>query len=519
MLGLRRTIGVGLLTAAVTIAVEAPAYAAQPIWMEINQSYYLNTGGQITRVAVANPKIADVTILGASALNVIAFASGTTTLTIWTADGDRQEFQVVVSTSDSGIAAMIQQKIGLPGVTVEKIGNKIILSGTVKNQKERDYAVSIAAAFVPDSGEAKKTDDSTGGDSSIWDAAGLEGDDGDLTYPNIINLLEMESPDQINFEAMVIEISSNDAKSLGIQYGSSIGSTTSFGNEGIYFAGEGFGAQRDPGNHWYNRNWLFTHFSQINAQINALITNGKARVVSRPNITTMSGKNAGILIGGQMPYIVSGGTNSSDSVTFKDYGIQLNLIKPVVDRDMNITARLYAAVSRLDWSNAATSTNSAWPALATRSAETMVSIPSGMTMIIGGLLNSDDSKTLKKVPLLGSIPILGELFKYHDESKTKTEIMILITPRVVNASTPAQMSDRMKDVYQDARREELSRQEVDLNAPVPTKAEEEAKRAALNQANRERPKMSQQGDSMLGRYLDQDVLRKPSEEEKQSARK
>ncbi len=149
MFGWSKNIGIGLLAASVAIAAEAPAYAAQqPIWLEVNQSYYLNTGGQITRVAVANPKIADVNILGASALNVVAFGAGTTTLTVWTSDGIRQEFQVVVSSSDSGLAALIQKTIGLPGVRVDKIGDKIILTGTVQNQRERDRAVQIASMFV-----------------------------------------------------------------------------------------------------------------------------------------------------------------------------------------------------------------------------------------------------------------------------------------------------------------------------------------------------------------------------------
>ncbi len=328
----------------------------------------------------------------------------------------------------------------------------------------------------------------------------------------------MVNPDQINIEALVIEINSSDAKNLGVQYGSSIGSTTTFGNEGIYFAGEGFGAQREKGDRWYNRNWLFTHFSQINARISALITQGKARIVSRPNITTMSGKTAGILVGGKVPYPVNNG-NGSTSVSWQNYGVELDLIKPVVDQDNNVTARLFASVSRLDWANAVSSSNSTWPALATRQAETMVNIPSGMTMVIGGLLNSEDSKVLKKVPLLGNIPILGELFKYHEDSNTKTEIMILITPRVVNETTPTRMTDQMRDMYRDERRAEDKRPEVDVNAPVPSVEEEKAAKLAEQQKAVADPKLTQEEDSILGKYLHQDVLRKPTEDERQEAKK
>lgn len=546
MFGWSKNIGIGLLAASVAIAAEAPAYAAQqPIWLEVNQSYYLNTGGQITRVAVANPKIADVNILGASALNVVAFGAGTTTLTVWTSDGIRQEFQVVVSSSDSGLAALIQKTIGLPGVRVDKIGDKVILTGTVQNQRERDRAVQIASMFVQ--GKTEKEDEGnssliSGGVGTV-SGASVEKDDADVTHPNVINLIEMVNPDQINIEALVIEINSSDAKNLGIQFGSNLAqistsstsettntssnsssststtNTISFGNEGIYFAGESFGAQRAKGEHWYDRNWLFTHFSQINARISALITQGKARIVSRPNITTMSGKTAGILVGGKVPYPVNNG-NGSTSVSWQNYGIELDLIKPVVDQDNNVTARLFASVSRLDWANAVSSSDSTWPALATRQAETMVNVPSGMTMVIGGLLNSEDSRVLKKVPLLGNIPILGELFKYHEDSNTKTEIMILITPRVVNETTPTRMTDQMRDMYRNERRAEEKRPEVDVNEPVPSVEEEKAAKLAEQQKKTVAdPKLTQEEDSILGKYLHQDVLRKPTEDERREAKK
>ena len=125
---MRTSILAGVLSASVALAAEAPVYAAaQPIWLEINQTYYLNTGAQIERVAVGNPSIADVRILGASAVNVVAFAVGSTALTVWTKDGMRQEFNIVVSASDSGMADMIEKAINMPNVKVKKVGDKILL--------------------------------------------------------------------------------------------------------------------------------------------------------------------------------------------------------------------------------------------------------------------------------------------------------------------------------------------------------------------------------------------------------
>lgn len=195
----------------------------------------------------------------------------------------------------------------------------------------------------------------------------------------------------------------------------------------------------------------------------------------------MSGKDAKILIGGEIPYESSNGFGST-TTEYKEYGIGLDLRAPTVDRDGNITTELETQVSRLDWDNAVTKDGYKMPGIATRSAYTTVNIPSGMTMVIGGLLNSDDANTIQKVPLLGNIPILGELFKYHNKSRQKTEIVVLITPRVVSEETPACMSPDMEDAYNDSRREVRDMKQVDVNGDIPEKSNEqlakEAKEAA-----------------------------------------
>jgi len=104
-------------------------------------------------------------------------------------------------------------------------------------------------------------------------------------------------------------------------------------------------------------------------------------------------------------------------------------------------------------------------------------------MAIGGLLNSEDSKIVQKVPLLGDIPILGELFKYHNDSRQKSEIMILLTPRVVNERTEVKMSDKMADYFNDNRREVRDMQSVDVNGPIPEKPDKKKKAAVQDETS------------------------------------
>lgn len=474
--GTKIALGMAAITA---ITAPAPAYAyAQPLWLGVNQSYYLSTSSSITKVAVGNPQIADVQELSDFAINIVAVKQGTTTINVWTADGMRQDFTVSVNNEDKGLAAAIEQAIRLPGVTVQMVGNRVLLRGTVRNQYEKDLAFKVACLYVgEDPTETQSNTVKLGSSGSSAVKTTVTTEEQKDSSARVINLLDMENPDQINMEAMVIEINSDDAKKLGVTYSS----PTTDGSDGItmndpgtFYAGETYGAQRDKGSHWYSRNWLFTHFSQINAQLRLLIEQGKARVVSRPNITTMSGKSAGILVGGQIPYPVASSSSNNITVEYKPYGISLNLINPTVDRQGNVQAKINAEVSRLDWANSVSANGYNMPGLSTRSAQTEVTIPSGMTMAIGGLLNSEDSKTIQKLPLLGDIPILGELFKYHNDSRQKSEIMILLTPRVVNERTEVKMSNKMADYFNDSRREVRDMQSVDVNGPIPEKKPKKA---------------------------------------------
>lgn len=483
--------------AAAAILSPAPAYAQfTPLSIDLNQSYYLNTGRSITRVAIANPKIADVSLLDGTSLNVIGISPGTTTLNVWASNGYRYEYRITVSNQDSGLAKIIEDAIGLPDVRVQMIGGKVLLRGSVKNQYEKELAYKIAKLYVgkdaessssstPKKGEPKQGSTNISALQSLGSSLGSSEDTRGDIDDTVVNMLEMTNPDQINIEAMFVEISADDAKSLGATYASEDETNTDGGiklnTAGTFFAGESYGNQRSGGSHWYNKNWLFRNFSKINAQIYALIENGKARIISRPNVTTMSGRDAKILIGGEIPYESSVGFGAT-TTQFREYGIGLDLHTPTVDRDGNITTELETQVSRLDWGNAVTKDGYKMPGLVTRSAYTTVNIPSGMTMVIGGLLNSDDANTIQKVPLLGNIPILGELFKYHNKTRQRTEIVVLITPRVVSEETPARMSPDMEDAYNDSRREVRDMKQVDVNGDIPEKSNEqlakEAKEAA-----------------------------------------
>lgn len=439
---------IGLLFAAAMFSFGS-ACAAEPVEVSLNESKYMAAPG-ITRLAVGNPAIADVQLLSSGDFLLVGKKAGTTSLIVWSDGGRRTEYIVYVAGNDRGMASAIQDAIGYPKVHVQMIEDRVMLRGKVENQYEHDTALKIAGLY-------------TGGDGS-----------------GVIDLLEMEHPSQIRLEAQIIEINSDYTKNLGIQYwsqtpGSNSNSDSSTGNSnsgitvgtaGLFYGGEDFSSNRKHGG------WLGSHVANVNVTLQALINEGKARILSRPSITTMSGKAANILIGGRIPIPVSDG-NGNVSIDWHEYGMKLN-IEPVVDSEDKITSKVHAEVSTLDYSHGVKIDSFSVPGIATREAESEVNVRSGMTMAIGGLINSEDAKIVSKIPLLGDLPIIGRFFRHTSNTRDKREVIILITPTLVADDTPVPMSRRMKESYEEIERTARNRELVETGKPVPqgTDAEE-----------------------------------------------
>lgn len=416
-----------LLAAWAVLAIGSATEAApQPIWMELNQAYLYQAGSsKITRVTVANPAIADVVVLDKVNLNIIGKALGSTSLSVWSANGMRQDFVISVCNTDTATAQFIKQSMGLDGIQVAKVGDKLVLQGTVENQYELNNALGMAKVYA--------------------------GED------NIVNLIQMKNPTMVNLSALVIDISGKDARDLGFKYGVAKEISLDGGVPKITFgtAGDFYG-----GMDWQD----YTHhpFQNVDFMIQALASQNKIKVLSRPNITTMSGEEAEILIGGELPIPTI--KDGEISVEWKPYGIKLK-IKPQVDQESKITSKVEAEVSGIDASVSIPTSAGKIPGLISRKASTMLSVPDGQTMAIGGLMNSDESKVITKVPILGDIPIIGEFFKHTSTSKDKRELMVLITPTIVTNNDPVKGSSRMLEEVENSKRQWQEMEDIYPNDP------------------------------------------------------
>lgn len=459
----------------------APAYAAETINVGEGESYRFFAKGNVTRVAVGDSTIADVVLLNGTnnEFLVVGHKTGSTSLLVWRGDVT-DTYVITVGANDAGMSNSIKQAIGLPGVNVRvaTIGGKkrVLLEGRVRDQAEHDRAVKIASLYTGDKFQDPKrrgTDD----EKFEYDVAYRSNG----TYENVVDLLVIEAPTQIRIEAQIVEVSNDDEDKWGLTYGNPSGEQY-IGEENTFYAGSGI--HRSNAGNPRGQNWFVNSFAQVNARLELLMKKGKAKILSRPSISTVSGSKAKIHIGGEIPYTKSN-KDGEISYEWKSYGIRLN-IDPVIGENDDITAEVHAEVSTPDWDNGIISNSIRMPAVRKRDVHSLVHIDAGKTMVIGGLLNSEDAKVVKKVPLLSSLPIIGEFFKHHTNDNEKRELVILLTPRIVSQDDPAQMSEKMTEWYAEQQYEADTRNEVDVNnPPLPKKIEEKLEKEEKEKKEKE----------------------------------
>lgn len=238
---------------------------------------------------------------------------------------------------------------------------------------------------------------------------------------NLLATLDVELK-QVSVEARIIAIDKNATKNLGVEwFWSSIPQNSDTREDnmpaakayGLIQFGREFSGVR---NEWY-----------ISAQINALVTDGKAKILSRPNVTTIQGREAVINVGSSVPVPKSQTTNSTvtTSIEYRDAGIILRYT-PHINVDGTITATIHTEVSTPQYVE-----NMNAYRFNTRSADTTVTVRDGEPMIIGGLIGAEEAKSVSKIPFLGDLPILGALFRNHRKSKSESELIIFLTAHVL----------------------------------------------------------------------------------------
>jgi pilus assembly protein CpaC len=461
---------VGAVLTAGVLAV-APARAADSVSLlsvQSGQSVLLQTPG-ISRVAIGDARIAGVLPIKNTQLLVNGKAPGHTTVLVW--EGSRRlTYEVTVTEQNvDDLAQMLRTSIDEPNVQIISFRDSVVVRGTVAdgvhNASLNDVldrfdayakkqgtsivnAVTVAHPLgelqrdltsIPGANDVRLDVDGKGdvivsghvrdtvvAQAVLQRAKGLAGSslsaDGKL-----IDRMATDMNSQIDIKVYVLEVDSTAAKSLGVQLQSAIfqGGGTSYTlgapSYPVVESPVGPGKALNLG--------AFFRTVTLAPTLNLMLQEGHARVLSAPDLVTTPGNAASFLVGGSYPIPYSTGLGQV-SIVYKDYGVQLN-VTPVLLGNGAVEAKIAPNVSDLDFSNAVTENGFVIPALKTSTLSTDVITQPGESIIMGGLLRRVENRTINKVPLLGDIPILGELFRSTAYQSQQSDVVFVMTPQVI----------------------------------------------------------------------------------------
>jgi len=369
----------------------------------VGQSRIINFDRPIGRFSISNPDIAEAVLVAPDQVVINGKAFGQINLIAWEQRGAHRfvVFDVYVRANLSLIDSQIRALFPKDDIRLSQANGSVVISGNAS-----DSVVTQVDAIVQ--------------------AAGFK----------TVNLLHSPIKDavQVQLQIRVAEVSRNKLKDLGTSY-----TYQSSPGSGAFVTGGGPGSLSSATSGLLNGTFsalnLFVMAGNTAAMIRAMETAGALRALAEPNMIAMDGQTASFLAGGEFPVPVvqsNSGASAGGGITieFKQYGVRLNFKPTVLDED-HIRLELEPEVSTIDFANGVRFNGFVIPALRTRRAKTGIELRDGQSFALAGLLDNSETKSISKVPGLGNIPILGNLFKSTSFQKNETELMFIVTAQIV----------------------------------------------------------------------------------------
>lgn len=409
MTGLLARLGTLTAVFAVLVAVEAGAephvtaalqqFQTEPLKLVLGRSQVVNSSVPIRRASLANPAIADAVILSPTQLYVVAQTVGVTTLTLW--DDENKvltAFDLVVAPDLTRLKAQLHEVLPHETIMVTASHEHIALSGTVSSAVNLSRALSVAEAYAPE---------------------------------NVLNLLEVGGVQQVMLDVRVAEMDRSLGRRLKVNF-----SLRSGNNEGIGAIDRLITPDLQGDRQIFRFSDAVNAFMSLQtgslfwtAFLDALKEQGLVKILAEPSLMALSGQEASFLAGGEIPIPVPQGLGTV-AIEFKAFGVGLTF-KPTVLGSGKISMQVTPEVSELDFSRSVTIQGVEIPAFTTRRSSTVIELADGQSFTIAGLLQDNVRQTVARYPVLGDIPILGALFRSSEFQKNETELVIIVTPRLV----------------------------------------------------------------------------------------
>ncbi|MCZ4272052.1 type II and III secretion system protein family protein [Maritalea porphyrae] len=365
--------------------------------LPVSQAITVVVSEPVTKIVSANPLIAEAQPITDKSLYLVAKSFGTTTVNLFSEDGTPVGLLAVEISADVGdMSRSIRAAIPNSDVKIHTINGRIRLSGSVVDE----YSMQKVLEIVDQYGS-----------------------------PAVINTMTISGGRQVNLEVRILEAQRDAGRQLGVQWGGSVGGVTAT-------IGSSSADSPSSGAKSFS-SFVATVLSgatgtSLNATINALETKRLVRTLAEPNLTTLSGIKASFLAGGQVPIRVRA-SDGSTTLEYRDFGVRL-VFTPVVLDGGRIQIHLTPEVS-----NIGSFTTAGDPIFNTRTLDATVELRDGQSFSVAGLLQNNTNLSQDQLPWISDVPVIGSLFKSSGYKKHDTELVVIVTPRLVQPTVPGQI--------------------------------------------------------------------------------
>ena len=388
---------VGLVASAVHAQAASQVQTAQEA-VAVGGQKLLRLDFAVGRTAIADDNVADFRVLDSRReILVQGRRPGQTTLTLWDQQGNLMREITLRVRPSSGTATQIMEELeqllgAVEGIEYRDVGGTVWLEGEVLTERDLER-ISIVLESYPEVRSLVELSPIT---EEMMDRA------------------EADAVKTIQMDVTIMEVDKSLMRDLGVRWSGSISPSSS-----LPFVGSAIGP-------------ITGVIENLLPSIDMLASSGKARVLAQPTLITKSGERAELFVGGELPIPVAQGSGAI-SIEYKEYGVKLEF-EPHADTQNNIDTKIFVEMSSLGGASPGGSA----PGLITSRISTSVFVSPGESITLGGLVRSEDAQSVDKIPGLGDIPVLGNLFKSTSYIKNETELVVFATPRVVKAGEAGQ---------------------------------------------------------------------------------
>jgi pilus assembly protein CpaC len=380
--------------------------------MERGKSLVVRTGYSVKRVSVGDPAVMDVVVIAGRTLQFVAKSVGDTNVILWDSNDRLQAaIDVHVGTANTQVTSEIRRVLGNDTVSVEPAGESIVLRGTVPTLQDAESALRVAQGFFP-------CDQKCG----------------------IVNLISVGGDQQVMIEVKIAEMKRSLRRSMGTNFRALF----SPGDNTIELFGflRNLTALNSTGTRLLSDrvnlvgSFIDPDHMTLDLFMEILESHGLSKVLAEPTLVARSGDQAEFLVGGEVPIpIAQGGAFGSITIEYKPFGVGVKFT-PTVLASEKIHLDVTSEVSDPDFTTGVESGGVTVPSFNTRRAATAIELGDGQSFAIAGLLRDDVTALVEKYPGIGDVPVLGLLFRSQEFLQNQTELVLIVTPRLVRPLPP-----------------------------------------------------------------------------------